>query len=160
MTISVLPFTELSWFPAGRKNGQISLALNDSDVKNSVILGPCHSLGGWLPGSHCSSLGSIPAQVMWGLWWTKWHWGRFSPTTSASLASSHCINCSIFINHPSLTLYSLHADSTVREQKIMSFCKKVTYCLLRIFCEFPKTFLEIKSFDIWSYDAKLSPPRL
>jgi hypothetical protein len=22
---------------------------------------------------------------MWDLWWTKWHWNRFSPGTSASL---------------------------------------------------------------------------
>jgi hypothetical protein len=28
-------------------------------------------------GSH----GSIPGQLMWDLWWTKWHWGRLSPST-------------------------------------------------------------------------------
>jgi hypothetical protein len=27
---------------------------------------------------------SSPEQVMWDLWWTKWHWGRFSPSTSFS----------------------------------------------------------------------------
>jgi hypothetical protein len=26
---------------------------------------PCHSTGG-----------SSPGQVMWDLWWTKWHWGQ------------------------------------------------------------------------------------
>jgi hypothetical protein len=36
---------------------------------------------------------------MWGLWWTKWHWGRFSPSTSVSLANSHSINCSTFHHH-------------------------------------------------------------
>jgi hypothetical protein len=30
---------------------------------------------------------------MWDLWWTKWHWGRFSPSTSAS----HSTDCSTFI---------------------------------------------------------------
>jgi hypothetical protein len=25
--------------------------------------------------------GSSPGQLMWDLWWTKWHWGRFSPST-------------------------------------------------------------------------------
>jgi hypothetical protein len=33
---------------------------------------------------------------MWGLWWTKWHWGRFSPSTSVSPAN-HSTNFSIFI---------------------------------------------------------------
>jgi hypothetical protein len=33
---------------------------------------------------------------MWHLWWTKWHWGRFSPSTSVSLAS-HSTNFSIII---------------------------------------------------------------
>jgi hypothetical protein len=31
---------------------------------------------------------------MWDLWWTKWHWGRFSPSTSVFLANSHSTNCS------------------------------------------------------------------
>jgi hypothetical protein len=26
---------------------------------------------------------------MWDLWWTKWRWGRFSPSTSVSPAT-HC----------------------------------------------------------------------
>jgi hypothetical protein len=29
----------------------------------------------WLPTA--AARGSIPGQVMWDLWWTKWHWGRF-----------------------------------------------------------------------------------
>jgi hypothetical protein len=33
--------------------------------------------------------GSSPGQVMWDLWWTKWHSGRFSPSTSVSPANSH-----------------------------------------------------------------------
>jgi hypothetical protein len=34
---------------------------------------------------------------MWGLWWTKCHWGRFFPTTTVSPANSHSINFSIII---------------------------------------------------------------
>jgi hypothetical protein len=30
---------------------------------------------------------------MWDLWWTKWHRGRFSPSTSVSTASSHSTDC-------------------------------------------------------------------
>jgi hypothetical protein len=33
---------------------------------------------------------------MWGLWWAKRHWGRFSPTTSVSPAN-HSTNVSIII---------------------------------------------------------------
>jgi hypothetical protein len=38
------------------------------------------------------------------LWWTKWHWGRFSPSTSVSPANSHSTDCSTFviIYHPGL----------------------------------------------------------
>jgi hypothetical protein len=36
-------------------------------------------------------------QSMWGLWWTKRHWGRFSPSTSVSLSNHHSINFSIII---------------------------------------------------------------
>jgi hypothetical protein len=34
------------------------------------------------------------------LWWIKLLWGRFSLSTLVSPASSHFMNCSIFINHP------------------------------------------------------------
>jgi hypothetical protein len=34
---------------------------------------------------------------MWGLWCTKRHWGRFSPSTSVSLANHHSTNFSIII---------------------------------------------------------------
>jgi hypothetical protein len=31
--------------------------------------------------SHPGGPGSNPGVVMWDLWWTKWRWGRFSPST-------------------------------------------------------------------------------
>jgi hypothetical protein len=34
---------------------------------------------------------------IWGLWWTKQHWGRFSPSTSVSPASQHSTDVSIII---------------------------------------------------------------
>jgi hypothetical protein len=34
---------------------------------------------------------------MWGLWWTKRHWGRFSPSTSVSPANLHSTKFSIII---------------------------------------------------------------
>jgi hypothetical protein len=33
---------------------------------------------------------------MWNLWWTKRHWGRFSPSTSVSPAK-HPTDCSTLI---------------------------------------------------------------
>jgi hypothetical protein len=36
---------------------------------------------------------------MWDLWWTKWHWGRFSPTILVSSANSHSTACIIIIYH-------------------------------------------------------------
>jgi hypothetical protein len=27
--------------------------------------------------------GSTPGQSMWNLWWTKWHWDRFSPPSTS-----------------------------------------------------------------------------
>jgi hypothetical protein len=41
--------------------------------------------------------GSSPGQVMWHLWWTNWHWGKFSPSTSVSPANSHATDFSTFI---------------------------------------------------------------
>jgi hypothetical protein len=43
-------------------------------------------------------------QVIWDVWWTKWHWGRSSPSTSVSLANSHSTNCftHIIIYHAGL----------------------------------------------------------
>jgi hypothetical protein len=53
--------------------------------------------------SHRGGQGSIPGQVMWDLWWTKWHWGRFSPSTLVSPANPHSTDCSIIIiDHPGL----------------------------------------------------------
>jgi hypothetical protein len=34
------------------------------------------------------------AAARWDLWWTKWSWGRFSPSTSVSPANFHSTNCS------------------------------------------------------------------
>jgi hypothetical protein len=51
-----------------------------------------------------SNLGSVPGQVMWDLWWTKWHWERFLTSTSVSPANSHSTHCPtwIVIYHPEL----------------------------------------------------------
>jgi hypothetical protein len=45
----------------------------------------------------------VRAQVMWDFWCTKWHWDRFSTSTSVSPANSHSTDCStLIIYHPGL----------------------------------------------------------
>jgi hypothetical protein len=41
--------------------------------------------------------GSNSRLVKWDLWWTKWCWGRFSPSTSVSPANLHSTKFSIII---------------------------------------------------------------
>jgi hypothetical protein len=38
-------------------------------------------------------------QIMWDMWWTKWHWGRFSLITSVSSANSRSTGCSTLITY-------------------------------------------------------------
>jgi hypothetical protein len=40
------------------------------------------------------------------LWWTKWHWGRFSPSTSVSPANLHSTNFSTITLIYHLGLYN------------------------------------------------------
>jgi hypothetical protein len=62
----------------------------------SVALRPCCSPSGLTLVSHRSGPGSRLGS-MWGLWWTKRHWGRFSPSTSVFPANHHSTNFSIII---------------------------------------------------------------
>jgi hypothetical protein len=46
-------------------------------------------------------------QVMWDLWWTKQHWGRFSPSISVSPANHSCDCSTLFIiHHPGLVQWA------------------------------------------------------
>jgi hypothetical protein len=59
------------------------------------------------------------------LWWTKWHWGSFSPSTSVSLANSYSTDCSTIITiiyHLVLVQQAKHwlkyeVDSVSRHEK-------------------------------------------
>jgi hypothetical protein len=52
--------------------------------------------------------------VVWDLWWTKWLWNRFSPSTSVSPANLHSTNFSIIIitYHPGLVQQASSGRST------------------------------------------------
>jgi hypothetical protein len=57
--------------------------------------------------------GLDPSQVMWDLWWTKWHRGWFSLSTSVSLALSHSTSCSIFVYHLDTTMVCIPSGISV-----------------------------------------------
>jgi hypothetical protein len=51
---------------------------------------------------------------MWDLWWTKWRWGMFSPSTSVSPANLHSTNFSTITitYHPGLVQQASSGRST------------------------------------------------
>jgi hypothetical protein len=55
---------------------------------------------------------------MWVLWWTKWRWGWFSPSTSVSPANRHSTNYTTItiIYHLGLAQYTSNGRSTKRTQ--------------------------------------------
>jgi hypothetical protein len=56
---------------------------NTGSIIRCIACRPRHSSSGYSLASHRGGQGSNPNLVMWDLWWTKWRWGRFSPSTSA-----------------------------------------------------------------------------
>jgi hypothetical protein len=82
------------------QNAAMSKSANNQNNCLKTKSWPCRSSGGQPPASHHGGPGSSPAQVVWDLWRTERHWGRFPPCTSVSPAT----NCStiITIYHPGL----------------------------------------------------------
>jgi hypothetical protein len=60
------------------------------------ISGPCHRSDVKSLASHRGGPSSSVGQVMWGLWWTKWHWNSSAPSTSVSF-DNHSTDCSTLI---------------------------------------------------------------
>jgi hypothetical protein len=58
---------------------------------------PRHSSSGYSLASHRGCPCSNPVLVKWDLWWTKWRWCRFSPSTSVSPANLYSTKFSIII---------------------------------------------------------------
>jgi hypothetical protein len=98
-----------------------------------------------------------------GLLWTKWHWGRFSPSTSVSPANSHSTNCStiIFIYRLGLVQQAkqwptYQVDSVLHHEKMISFIlmwdlNNDYIILIRTKIKFAlQVFIRILSKKIWS----------
>jgi hypothetical protein len=56
-------------------------------------------------------LSSIPGQVMWDLWWTKWHWGGFPPVLGFTLSVLTVLYSLIMLL---LIQYSLDTNSVAK----------------------------------------------
>jgi hypothetical protein len=56
---------------AGKTAG-LQVCVSNWNVTN-VKQKPCHSSGGYSPASHRGGQGWSPGQVVWDLWWAKWH---------------------------------------------------------------------------------------
>jgi hypothetical protein len=74
-------------------------AIHSSDIRNEMEAHIKHCPA---KASQSSDQDSIQRLVIWILWWTKWHWVKFSSTISVSLAISHPTAGSILIHHPEL----------------------------------------------------------
>jgi hypothetical protein len=67
------------------------------DISETFLCPGCivaQAVSRWLPPRRP---GFASGQSMWGLWWTKRHWGRISPSTSVSPANHHSTHVSIII---------------------------------------------------------------
>jgi hypothetical protein len=72
---------------------------------------------------------------MWDFWWTKWHWGRFSPSTSVSPANSHSTDCPTLIYRPGPDNRPVSADvpsglsrTPPQETKLAHYNTQVSLC--------------------------------
>jgi hypothetical protein len=54
---------------------------------------------------------------MWDFWRTKWHWGRFSPSTLVSPIDCQSTNAARSIIIPSPTAYSFNIESLNNKNK-------------------------------------------
>jgi hypothetical protein len=61
----------------------------------SLLLRSCDNSGGESLASHRGGPDSSQGQVMWDLWWMKWHLGRFSPTVYLADHSTDCSTLTI-----------------------------------------------------------------
>jgi hypothetical protein len=82
-------FTDSSSYSLSNWMGKIRKMTTEPLIRYPRHSSNCQSLA-----SHRGGPGSIPGLVKWDLWWTKWRWGGFSPSTSVSLANLHSTNCS------------------------------------------------------------------
>jgi hypothetical protein len=57
---------------------QMSSLTSCWSVDSKDLQTPCHSSGRQSPASNRGGSGSIPGQIKWHLWWTKWRCGRIS----------------------------------------------------------------------------------
>jgi hypothetical protein len=73
---------------------------------------------------------------MWELWFTNWHWGMFSLSTSVSLTNSHFNNYATFSNHPIIRRYIVSTQTASIKTNLNSIKNKVfTICSFTFYTE-------------------------
>ena len=80
-----LPFNKRPMYVCGWATAATLLQLNNCNHTVPFSTGTqelCQVLCCQLPAFHCNSPHSTTGQSMWDLWWTKWHWSKFSLNTS------------------------------------------------------------------------------
>jgi hypothetical protein len=70
----------------------------------------------YMSASYRGSPCSMPNHVSWDLLWIKWHWGRFSPSTSVSHTHSYCTNRLTFIKPPIIDPQSPNTESVIKDR--------------------------------------------
>jgi hypothetical protein len=93
---------EESYFPPGKTARPMALYGTHTQtwLEGRAI---AQAVSRWLPTT--AARGSSPGLILWDLWWTKWRWSTFSPSTSVSPANLHS-NCSTIILIYHLGLYN------------------------------------------------------
>jgi hypothetical protein len=109
--------------------------------------------------AHTGGPGSIPGLVKWDLWWTKWRWGRFSPSTSVSPANLHSTKFYIIIitrgtynrpfsgRRPEWTQLGLHPPT-------MGIKKKVAHTVSTVLQRINEHKEEVTSTKQWNKNIK------
>ena len=81
-TCEVLHHFNLAWLLVQISSYILCFLFQKQVVKINCVDQLCHFPGSQLTTSHSRGWGSIPGQSVWDLWLTKWHWGRFSSSSS------------------------------------------------------------------------------
>jgi hypothetical protein len=94
---------------------------------------------------------------MWDLWWTKWRWGRFSPSTSVFLANFYSINFSIITitYHLGLVQLASSGRSTNRLRLTPLRIKKVIIIIIIDVHPFVGPWLLFQFFDPYTQSVRL-----
>jgi hypothetical protein len=65
---------------------------------------------------------------MWGLWWTKWHWDRFSSELSVSPCQFHSTGAPLIVKFGKKKLLIFIFDTGVAQKALRLWCVRSIFC--------------------------------